>query len=204
MNTTTYALRLRGDLDHESQRMTNEWFFLWYQIGGDRTIEIDGFDGRKITYSGIDYWGSPRIVYWSTIQRYLQKVAAEKYDALELALQSIPSRQRKTAVSETKLLLSSFARTIMTVATAQDRIMRGNGDDFPPLDVDQAQTITGLILQKIDERSRALERHFQFDSRFRMIEERLGEYPNISKLVLGLGTGGLIAAAAGAIFRWIS
>ncbi|WP_445488533.1 hypothetical protein [Rhodopseudomonas sp. RCAM05734] len=201
--TTTFALRIREELENESRRMINEWFFLWHQIGGSQVVEIDGFDGRKISYCGLHFFGSPREVYWSTLRLYFRKIVAEKYDALQLLLLTMPSSQKRATVTETKDLLSSFTKTLVAVATAQDRTMRGNGVEFPLADVGRAEALSREILLKIDERNIAISHHYELQSRFRMIEERLGEYPNISKLLIGLGCGGLLSASATALLHLI-
>ena len=72
--------------------MQNEWFFKWHHIGGDRGVEIDGFDGRMIRYGGINFSGTPRNVYWSTIQRYARQKIGQLFDELEIELQKYPQR----------------------------------------------------------------------------------------------------------------
>jgi hypothetical protein len=200
---TTFALRLQAELENENRRMINEWFFNWHQIGGSQAVEIDGFDGRKISYCGLHFDGTPREVYWSTLQRYFRKIVAEKYEALQIALPTMPSSQKRSAATETKSLLSSFTRTLVTVATVQDRTMRGNGVEFPLSDTDRAQALSDEILLRIDQRDAAISQHYELQSRLRLIEERLGEYPNISKILLGLGAGGLLAAAATSLLHLI-
>lgn len=203
MKSSTYSLRLQENLESESRRFVNEWLFLWYHIGGDQIIEIDGFDGRMIRYRGIHFSDSAREAYWSAFQRYLRTTVSETYASLEAALQDARSSDRKFIVTETQSLLSSFTRTLITVATAQDRTMRGNGTDFPLTDAARAEDMTTKILARIEEHDQAMTRRYKLNNRIQSIEHRLGEYPNIFKLVLSLGAGGLLAALGSVTLKWL-
>jgi hypothetical protein len=112
--------------------MKNEWFFKWYHIGRDSVIEIDGFDGRMIRYSGIKFSGSARDVYWSTIQRYARQKVGQLFDELEVDLQKYPLEIRSNALKEAKTLIRVFIGKIRKAAVDKDRILRGSGFSVPP------------------------------------------------------------------------
>lgn len=128
---TPLGERLRLFLDEEFARMQNEWFFKWHFIGRDGPVEIDSFRGRPICYGGIKFEGSPVQVYWDTIQLYLRKKIAEVFDKLEADLRGYPIDVRIAALQEGGQLIKAFAARIRNAAIEKDRILRGNGFEFP-------------------------------------------------------------------------
>jgi len=76
MTPTGTQLKLR--LDQRVRWFKNEWLFKWHHIKGQRTVEIDMFDGRMATYSGIGFEGSPHLVFWDAIVRGVRKDVVEQ------------------------------------------------------------------------------------------------------------------------------
>lgn len=111
--------------------MANEWFFKWHQIGRDQSAEIDSFDGRMIHYGGVKFDGTPRQVYWQTIERYLRQKVGDIFDRLEQQLKDYPVHVRRKALKETRDLVVRFAINIRKAAVVKDRILRGDGMNFP-------------------------------------------------------------------------
>lgn len=126
------AARLQLNLDGEYMRMQNEWFFAWHHIGGERGVEIDGFNGRKIAFSGIKFSGSAQDVYWDTIQRYLRQKIGALFDDLEGELRRYPSDTRRRTLNEARGLILRFAAKIKRAAIEKHRVLRGDGIKFPP------------------------------------------------------------------------
>jgi hypothetical protein len=129
---TPIGERLQIALDGEYVRMQNEWFFKWHHIGGVSVIEIDGFDGRMIRYAGIKFSGTARAVYWGTIQLYARKKVGELFDELESDLKRYPVEIRAKALIETEAFIRIFAVKIRNAAVEKDRVLRGDGFQFPP------------------------------------------------------------------------
>jgi hypothetical protein len=129
---TPIGLRLLNSLNDEYLRMLNEWFFKWHSIGGARAVEIDSFLGKPIFYGRIKFDGSVRLVYWDTIQRYLRKKIGFIFDSLEEELNKYPPEIRAEALTEARWVVSQFAGKIQRAAIEKDRILRGNGIEFPP------------------------------------------------------------------------
>lgn len=147
-NPSPTAARLQLILDSEFLRMQNEWFFLWHHIGGEPLVEIDGFNGRMIKYSGIKFSGSAHTVFWDTIQRYLRQKIGSLCDDLEGELQRYPIDTRRRTLNEAKALMRNFARKIRRAAVEKDQILRGDGINFPE-ERDFGQW-TGSRLEDID------------------------------------------------------
>lgn len=129
---TPTGARLQIVLDSEYLHMQNEWFFKWHHIGRASVIEIDGFDGRMISYGGNKFSGSARDVYWATIQRYARQKVGQLIDQLEVELQKYPLEIRSKALNEAESLIRVFIGKIRKSAVEKDRILRGNGIKFPP------------------------------------------------------------------------
>jgi hypothetical protein len=129
---TPIGSRLTASLNEEYMRMQNEWFFKWHSIGSERGVEIESFNGRPIFYGGIRFSGSAHRVYWDTIQRYLQKKVGSIFDELEGAMGRYPLDVRSKALDESKWIVGQFAAKIRRTAIEKDRVLRGNGIEFPP------------------------------------------------------------------------
>ncbi len=115
--------------------MDNEWFFKWHFIGKDGPVEIESFRGAPISYGGIAYSGTPVDVYWDTISRYRQIKVSELFDEVERDLTKYPKHVREKAIIEAEGLITMFAASIQRRAVEKDRILRGDGIQFPkPMD----------------------------------------------------------------------
>ena len=193
---TPFGLRLQLALDLERQRMTNEWFFKWHFIGQSPAVEIDGFNGTKIRYGGIAFTGSARAVYWHTIKLYLKIKVGEIFDGLEAELKAYPKAHVEAAILDTKILMNSFAAGIFHEAIEKDRILRGDGINFPQPDTARAADPT--VFPEIEQRANALQAlyappdHLNWTSK---TESFLKEHKEIVAILLllggALGTGAL-------------
>jgi hypothetical protein len=129
---TPIGSRLSISLDDEYLRMQNEWFFKWHFIGDvHRAVEIDSFRGKPICYGGIKFSGTAHQVYWDTIQYYLRKKIGSIFDNLEEELKRYPFETRANALNEVHPIVTQFAAKIQRAAIDKDRILRGNGIQFP-------------------------------------------------------------------------
>jgi hypothetical protein len=128
---TPFANRLWLELDNEFLRMLNEWFFKWHHIKGASRVEIDSFAGRPICYSGISFFGSARQVYWDTIQRYLRNKVQSLFEAVEVEIKSYSPDLRIVALEDLTRIITGFAHKVRREAVKKDRILRGNGIEFP-------------------------------------------------------------------------
>lgn len=151
---TPFGLRLQHRLENETLRMQNEWFFKWHFIGKDGPVEIDSFDGRMLKYGGIGFFGTAREVYWNTLRRYISGKIDEIFAELELTLSNYPIEMSKNIIKDVVDLLLAFNRKIADIAVEKDKILRGNGFDFPPPDKSRAAHI--LQAQNISQRASAL------------------------------------------------
>jgi len=130
---TPIAERISRSLDDEYQRMENEWFFKWHFIGGDGPVEIDRFDGRPpMKVGGVAYFGTIEHLFWESIQRYLREKVGSIFDTLEQELLRYLAKTRAKALTEVGFLVAQFATNIRRKAIEKDRVLRGNGFEFPP------------------------------------------------------------------------
>ncbi|UCI05392.1 hypothetical protein [Mesorhizobium sp. B1-1-8] len=135
---TPIASRLAIALDDEYLRMQNEWFFKWHFIGKDGPVEIDAFDGKRMTFGNVTFWGTIQQIYWETIQRYLRKKVGSIFDGLEQELDRYPVETRERALNEAREIVCQFVTKIRRAAIEKDRVLRGNGFEFP-LERDQGR-----------------------------------------------------------------
>jgi hypothetical protein len=138
---TPFGLKLQHRLETEMSRMQNEWFFKWHFIGKDGPVEIDSFDGRMLKYGGVDFSGTTREIYWDTLKRYISNKVDDIFAELEMKLSSYPVEIANQTIDDTLSLLVSFNRRIADIAVEKDKILRGNGFEFPPLEPGTASKV---------------------------------------------------------------
>lgn len=151
---TPTATRLQQRLSERRAWFNNEWFFKWHLIGGDEPVEIDLFDGRMSSLAGIAFWGSPRDVYWDAISRGLRKEVLNQFQWVEEVAKGYERSVAIQAISQCADLLKRFAAAIRHEAVEKDRILRGDGVNFPPQD-DKGRWV-GTTDQDISEQAAAL------------------------------------------------
>ena len=128
---TVIGQKLELAIQQEITRMDNEWFFKWHFIGSDGPVEIESFRGKPICYGGIAYSGSAVDVYWDTISRYRKIKVSDFFDEVEAELPKYPKHVREQAIREAEGLVKMFASSIQRRAVDKDRILRGDGVNFP-------------------------------------------------------------------------
>lgn len=128
---TVIGQKLEIAIQQELIRMDNGWFFRWHFIGRDGPVEIESFRGRPIIYGGITYSGTAVDVYWETISHYAKIKVSEFFDLVESELTRHPRHVRGRAINEAKGLINMFVSSIRRRAIDKDRILRGDGVNFP-------------------------------------------------------------------------
>jgi hypothetical protein len=128
---TPTASRLKAHLDERRRWFVNEWFFKWHFIGKDGPVTIDSFDGRSVHYGGIKFSGTARNVYWDAVVRGVRKEIAERFAWVDDEIRKYNRDTAVRAIDECAGLLISFVRSIRREAVAKDRILRGDGRNFP-------------------------------------------------------------------------
>ena len=129
---TPTATQLKFRLDQPLRWFHNEWFFKWHHIGGQRVVEIDMFDGRQARYAGIKFTGSSCAVFWDAVARGVRKEVVEQFAWIEERVRVYARAQAEAAIDECANLLSEFVLSVRHAAVQTDRILRGDGLNFPP------------------------------------------------------------------------
>lgn len=153
--------------------MLNEWFFKWHQINFNPPVEIDSFDGRKITYGGITFWGSSREVYWHTLARYIRKKIDEVFREIECVLETYPHSAAIDALDDTERELTAFINQICNDAVEKDRVLRGDGFSFPPRDTERRYKL--LSSSDVRERTQALRHHLNLIQQAQSTNSNVGD-----------------------------
>ncbi len=128
---TPTCTRLKERLDERRRWFINEWFFKWHFIGKDGPVTIDSFDGRGIHFGGIKFDGSARDVYWDAIVRGVKKEVTEQFAWVDREVRNYNPTTALRAIDECAGQITSFVRSIRREAVAKDRILRGDGINFP-------------------------------------------------------------------------
>ncbi|MGL4636866.1 MAG: hypothetical protein ACRCWF_12860 [Beijerinckiaceae bacterium] len=193
---TPIANRLSLALQQERERLYNEWFFKWHHIGGQHTIEMDDFAGGKIIYSGLQFWGSPRQVYWATIKRYVRNKTAENLRDIESQISNFSYEKGLLILEECEQLLSGHFREVTNYAVKKDRILRGNGTDLPEEDRTPLLDISieGNIRSQVESIRNF---HFPPENKFQKIVRIAKQNKDVSPYIV------LVVTVAGAVFAFI-
>jgi hypothetical protein len=164
---TPFGTRLKDRLDAEVMRMQNEWFFKWHQLKTSTGVQVDGFDGREIRIVGVEYWGSTRDVYWATLQRYLSVKLGEYFDSTVEAIERFPNKLSEQMIGEFDQLLKNFCARIAEAAVEKDKVLRGNGFEFPPLDMGRRSEIYRdfNLAEKVAALKALLQANYELDER---------------------------------------
>lgn len=131
---TPTASRLQARLDERRRWFANEWFFKWHFIGKDGPVTIESFDGKDIHYDGIAFSGTARIVYWDAVVRGVRREINEQFAWIDEEVRKYNRATALIAIDECAGQLISFVRSIRRQAVKKDRILRGNGINFPAED----------------------------------------------------------------------
>ena len=130
---TPTASRLKARLDDRRSWFANEWFHKWHFIGKDGPVSIDSFEGRRIHYGGIKFSGTARQVYWDAVVRGVRKDIVEQFAWIDQEVRNYNRITARQAIDECAGQLASFVRVIRREAIKKDRILRGDGVKFPPV-----------------------------------------------------------------------
>lgn len=128
---TPTATRLNARLDARRRWFINEWFFKWHFIGKDGPVSIDSFDGRGIHLGGIAFCGSVRMTYWDTLVLGVRQEIDTQFAWIDEEVRKYNRATALQSIDECAGQLISFVRSIRRHAVKKDRILRGDGINFP-------------------------------------------------------------------------
>jgi hypothetical protein len=125
---TPFEINLDNDLDIEAQRFANEWLFYWHNLNiKGRKVDLDRFDGGRITYGGIKFGDQQQQVFWQAIGRYLNQKILEAFRAWDASTSAYPLPARRSSIDGVAQRLRQFVAQVITQSTDTDRALRGAG-----------------------------------------------------------------------------
>lgn len=131
---TPFELSLQHDLKVEQQRFDSDWLFRWYGMtyeGGQ--TDVEDFKGGRITYGGNLFEGSPQLIYWAAIERYLLKQVHDCFQCWDKETIAYPTPMRRASLERTEGIVRGFVSGIVQRAIKTDQALRGRGT--PKMDV---------------------------------------------------------------------
>ena len=127
---TPFELTLENELGVEAERFNNDWLFKWYGMtyeGGQTTV--DDFRGGRIQYSGIKFGFQQREVFWSAIDRYLDRKVHDTFKQWDVETRQLPSEVRIKSIDGVERTLRRFVARIVALSKETDRRLRGEGNE---------------------------------------------------------------------------
>ena len=191
---TPFEVNLRHDLDKEFVRMDHEWFFQWHRLSwSEHGLDVENFPTGRIQIGGVQFWGSPQMVYWAAVSGYLTGKVHEVYGRWDEETKGYVYPMRVASLGGTAQALREFVARILGHAIETDRQLRGKGDPKsvdkydPMLQRERARAaIEGLRashLRLIDETNRAAK-----EEEPEAIPERVEGVLQKYKGIVGLGS----------------
>lgn len=124
---TPFGHRIETELENEANRMANEWFFIWHRLNYDEVVDVDDFCGRRIRIGGVTFWGSPELVYWEALRRYVLNKIDTLFGRAENEIRSTSATHASAIASDCARVLNVFCGRILAQAIETDRRLKGNG-----------------------------------------------------------------------------
>lgn len=138
------------DADKELTKLIHTWRFL----NAGPPMRVKKYDGSDICYQGVAFSGSPVLVFWNDfIDPYLENYSIkilQQTSALAMECQF----SVEECVEEAKNLLHVMIRRVYGEMAETDRILRGDGINFP-----QKRDVSGYI----ESMSRLVSEHAQIE-----------------------------------------
>ena len=127
--TTPLAPTFRKLINDSVERLLREQVTPWAFFAAGPPFQVKSFDGRTIAYQGVEFEGSPRLVYWSRyIEPFLEELCiSEVGRAVSMAKER--DVDARLLLPEVQGFLLAGCRTIYARMAEIDRRLRGKG--FP-------------------------------------------------------------------------
>ena len=90
------------------------------------------FDGRSAHLGGIEFSGSARDLYWDALVRGIRKEIINQLEWVDGEVRNYNRNTALRAIDECAGQIIAFIRTVRSAAVKKDRILRGDGINFPP------------------------------------------------------------------------
>ena len=132
--TTPFELDLCHQIEADLLRFSNEWLFQWHKINmPNRIVDVDDFNGRRISLGGCVFEGQPQDIYWQAVGRHLTNYTRATVSRWSVETASYPIKLKVASLKKCEALLIYYIAQIVSRATDTDQRLRGRG--FPEQDV---------------------------------------------------------------------
>ena len=117
----TFEKRVAGAVTRVIAQQVDPWQFM------QQRMSVKRFDGRLISYEGVEFEGSPRHVFWSGyIEPFLQELIVAELAAASAAAKERDVDARKL-IPEVQALLLLGCRQVLRKMAEVDHRLRGQG-----------------------------------------------------------------------------
>jgi hypothetical protein len=143
----TFEKRIDDATSRIVTRQVEPWLFI------SHGLNVQRHDGRTIAYSGVDFSGSPRMVFWGGyIEPFLQHLVLEELKEARTLAKEREVNGREVLLEVKGLLTSAFHRVFARMADVDQRL-RGSG--YP------SEVTLRPIAQEVARVQAFLDRHVQ-------------------------------------------
>ena len=117
----------RKRVDDAFEQLIKQQVTPWSFMTAGPPFRIKSFDGREIAYQGIEFQGSPRVVFWSRyIEPFLEQLCISEIEAA-VSMAREKGVDASLLLPELQRLLSAGFRRVYERMADVDRSLRGKG-----------------------------------------------------------------------------
>ena len=119
----TFEKRIADAINKIVNEQVEPWFFM------QKRLSVKRFDGRQISYEGVGFEGSPRLVFWSGyIDPFLQDLIVKELSSAIAAAKDRDVDARKLIPEVQGLLISGCSAVLHKMAEVDRRLL---GQGYP-------------------------------------------------------------------------
>ncbi len=152
-NSPAYSF-IKEHVENEFTAFNKEKITPWAFFKNESGIEITAFDGSKIRYKGIEFEGSPKLIFWGNFtQPFLKDIISRTFAKTREFCQKYKLNAEKP-LKETTLLLTDHVHSMFERMVDIDRRLRGKGHPESVAAHDPGKEL-GVITSFLNERYQA-------------------------------------------------
>ena len=126
-NSPAYSF-IKEHVENEFTAFNNKKIVPWAFFRNESGFEITAFDGSKIRYKGIEFEGSPKLIFWGSIPQPFLKDIISRMFAKTREFCHEHDLSAAAPLKETALLLLDHVSNTFKIMDDIDRRLRGKGD----------------------------------------------------------------------------
>lgn len=149
MTTPLYPIfekRIHDATEQLLRKQIEPWAFL----NSGHPVKVKTFDGHNISYQGVGFEGSPRVVFWSRyMEPFLENLTIEEISVVVKAAREKRVDAKLLLLEVQSLLLSASRQIFSRMAETDQRLLgKGNPKSVPLRPIENEVTVMKEFIEK--------------------------------------------------------